>query len=72
VDDLPPAAAGLEGVHGAEDAAAHDHRPLRVHGWIVLRARRGALLAGTRPEVEAANDPDGPRSDAAPRWSRVG
>jgi hypothetical protein len=47
VDHLPPPATGLEGVHGAEDAAADDDHPLRVHGAIVATGGGGTGRADT-------------------------
>ncbi len=42
VDDTPSPPAGLEGVHGAEDATTDDDHPARVHGPIVARERTSA------------------------------
>ena len=44
--DLPAPLAGFEGVHGAEDAAAHDHHPFRAH----LHDRSDRAAGATEPD----------------------
>ena len=70
VDDLPAAAAGLEGVHGADDPPAHDHHPFHAHlRSIVVTAR----WAGDRRRSEPGSTTraDGPASGPVPGWAKL-
>ena len=75
VDDLPPAAAGFEGVHGAEDSATDDDHPVRAHGGDrsegVTGARtcagRGPGWAGSVPGACPGPCPERRRPRAGPR-----